>query len=80
MKTTNDLGGNKMKRYKKLVVSLLSVVMVLTSLSGCGRSTSTESSAGGEKATITYAIWDKNQEPGMQAIIDAFMKKILISQ
>ena len=28
-----------------------------------------------KSATITYAIWDKNQEPGMRAIADAFEAK-----
>lgn len=28
--------------------------------------------ATGKDVTITYAIWDKNQEPGMRAIADAF--------
>ncbi len=76
-----------MKGYKKLLAGLIGIVMTLTGTLGCagtvsnaetgtGSNTSkSQDTKGGEKATITYAIWDKNQEPGMQAIIDAFMEK-----
>lgn len=38
-------------------------------LAACGNEDST---ANGKDVTLTYSIWDAIQEPGMQAIADAF--------
>lgn len=62
------------KSIKKLISVIAATVAVGTMLAGCSGS---NSSAGGSKGdvTLTYAIWDKNQEPGMRAMADAFEKK-----
>jgi len=64
------------KSLKKIIAVSLTSIAMLTSLAGCSSSkpaeTKTTSSA---PVTITYAIWDKNQEPGMRAIADAFTAK-----
>lgn len=60
---------------KKRVVSLLlSSLMVVTGLVGCGNSTATSSSqsGNGKDVTITYALWDSNQEKGIRKMADEF--------
>ncbi len=71
---------------KKIVALLICVMMVLTSLTACsngsksttkdnGSSVSTTPKAGNaDPVTLTFAIWDKNQQPAMQAMADAFTK------
>lgn len=59
------------KRLKSIGAIIASTLIVATNFVGCG-------SDGGNKSastTLTYTIWDKNQEPGMQSIIDAFEEK-----
>ncbi|MDI6617097.1 MAG: sugar ABC transporter substrate-binding protein [Clostridiales bacterium] len=62
-----------MRNVKKLLVMVLCLTMISTYLVGCSSSGSKQGSGG--KTTITYAIWDKNQEPGMKAMADQFMKE-----
>lgn len=58
---------------KKIITVLLLLVMVMTA---CGKKEeTTEVSSSGEKKTLTFMIWDKNQEPGMTAIAKAFTEK-----
>lgn len=71
----------------KKVLSLLIVVSIIFSLAACSKKVETggttdttktvapektKTPASADDVTITYAIWDKNQEPGMRAIADAF--------
>lgn len=64
-----------MKRsIKKLISVIATTVAVGTMLTGCGGSNSSTGSSKGD-VTLTYAIWDKNQEPGMRKIADAFEVK-----
>ncbi len=67
-------------KLKKLLALAMAVVLVFA-LAACGgdtdsengqESTSSSNGQSGDVATLTYAIWDKNQEPGMRAIADAF--------
>ncbi|MBC2580456.1 sugar ABC transporter substrate-binding protein [Clostridium sp. DJ247] len=60
------------ENLKKLVAIAVSVVTTLSMFTACG-SSSTSSSSG--NVNLTYAIWDKNQLPGMQAIADKFHEK-----
>lgn len=62
------------KSIKKLVSIIAATVTIGSMLVGCGGSNSGSKSSSGE-ATLTYAIWDKNQEPGMRKMADAFEKK-----
>jgi multiple sugar transport system substrate-binding protein len=62
------------KSIKKLISVVAATVAVGTMLVGCGGSNSGNQSSSGNSA-LTYAIWDKNQEPGMRAMADAFEKK-----
>jgi len=62
------------KSIKKLISAVAATVAVGTMLVGCGGSNSGNQSSSGN-STLTYAIWDKNQEPGMRAMADAFEKK-----
>lgn len=64
--------------FKKLTALVLTLVTGLTTLAGCGSSKDsnrTDSQSKSKNVTLTYAIWDKNQEPGMRAIADAFEAK-----
>ena len=47
---------------KKFLTLLMAVLMVLAVIP----------MANAEDATITFAFWDTNQEPGMRAIADAY--------
>jgi len=61
------------KSLKKIIAVALTSIVVMTTLVGCG-SSKTTSDTSGKPVTLTYAIWDKNQQPGMQAIADSFHK------
>lgn len=62
-----------MKKLKKIMASALCCVFLLSVMPGF---TSLKSAAkASTPVTITYAIWDKNQLPGMRAMADAFEKK-----
>ncbi|HEY8804567.1 MAG TPA: extracellular solute-binding protein, partial [Clostridium sp.] len=61
------------KSLRKIIsVALISMVM-LTTLAGCGSSKTTGGTSG-KPVTLTYEIWDKNEQAGMQAIADSFHK------
>ena len=70
-----------MKRnFKKLIAIALSTAAMITVLSGCGSETTSDApkksdTSTKQPVTLTYAIWDKNQEPGMKAIADAFTQE-----
>lgn len=64
-----------MKKNIKKIISVIAATLTLgTTLVGCGGASSSSGSSG-KKTTITYGIWDKDQEPGMRAIADAFEKE-----
>ncbi|MBU3113302.1 ABC transporter substrate-binding protein [Clostridium lacusfryxellense] len=67
------------KSLKKFLAIATCTTLIVSALIGCGSSGTTSSTnAKNTKkgpVTITYAIWDKNQEPGMKAIADAFHVK-----
>lgn len=75
---------------KKILSVLLSTAMVMTLMSGCGKTSETKDEAKGEQTqqtdatttsssdkgvTITYAVWDSNQAKLIQKIADDFEKK-----
>jgi len=64
---------------KRLAGIAMSLAMVLSACSGGGGNSSApdssaknESAASGEKVTLTYGIWDKNQQPAMEEIVKKF--------
>lgn len=61
------------KNLKKFIAIAACSVALMTTLAGCGSKTNTGSSSG--NVTLTYSIWDKNQQPGMEAIAKAFHEK-----
>lgn len=65
-----------MFNVKKTIACALGLTLLATGLTACSSNQSaTETSENGEKTEITYAIWDKIQQPGMQKIADAFMEE-----
>ncbi len=55
------------------VSALLSAAALVTVVAGCSSaSTSADSGAAAGPVTITYGIWDANQMPAMQKMVDAF--------
>jgi ABC-type sugar transport system, periplasmic component len=77
-----------MMKLKKVVSMLVVVVMILCSFTACGTAKTSESqSDAASKApssekeqkssdvTLTVAIWDKNQVPGLKQIMDEFTKQ-----
>jgi len=63
------------KSLKKLVAMTACSLMLSTALTGCSTKTPTSGSSASSPVTLTYAIWDVNQEPGMKAMAEAFTKK-----
>ena len=63
-----------MFNIRKVAAGAVGLTLVAASLTACGSNTSDNTSSNG-KTEITYAIWDKIQQPGMQAIADEFMKE-----
>lgn len=58
-------------RLRSSLAGLLTLSAVITA---CG-STTPEAGDKSEKVAISYAIWDKNNQPGLQQVIDSFQKK-----
>lgn len=55
------------------VSALLCAAALVTGVAGCSSAAgSSANSAGSGPVTITYGIWDANQMPAMQKIVDAF--------
>lgn len=75
---------------KKILALLLCTAFIAATAAGCGGGTTTPASSAASSgtgtestasksddkpATLTFAIWDKNQQPAMQAMADAFTKQ-----
>ena len=58
-------------RKKSFLIILMICMVGSLFLAGCGQ----ESGSGSGQTKITYAIWDKNQQPAMEAIAAAFHEK-----
>ncbi|MDE6357057.1 MAG: sugar ABC transporter substrate-binding protein [Eubacteriales bacterium] len=54
---------------KKILCIFLVIFILVSSLTGCGNSNNESSSNSG---TLTVAIWDQGQEPGLRSILDDF--------
>lgn len=61
--------------FNKKMVLMATMVVSSALIAGCSGGNSESGSKDGGKQKITYAIWDTNQQPGMQAIADSFMEK-----
>ena len=61
------------KSLHKIIAVALTSMVILTTLSARG-SSKTTTGTNSKPVTLTYEIWDKNQQPGMQAIADSFHK------
>lgn len=59
---------------KKVISIILCVSLMITMLVGCSsKEADTKSSEGGDKpVTLTFALWNKDQEPVMQEIVKKF--------
>lgn len=58
------------KNMKKFVSVALCVMMTAALLVGCGGGGDSKSADG--KTVITFGIWDKNQKPAMDAMVEAY--------
>ena len=58
------------KNLKKLAALGLCVAMGATMLTGCGGESKGGSSGG--KTTLTFGIWDENQRPAMEKLVEAY--------
>ncbi|NUP01073.1 MAG: sugar ABC transporter substrate-binding protein [Nonomuraea sp.] len=57
----------------RMALAAASAMTLAATLAGCGSGTDTTTTSG--KITISYAIWEKNDQASTQKIIDAFQKK-----
>ncbi|MGV8845054.1 ABC transporter substrate-binding protein [Tessaracoccus sp.] len=61
-----------MRKHSKKLAALLAITVTgALALTGCGGA-SAEEELSDEPMTLQYAIWDKNQEPAMNEIVEAF--------
>ncbi|NOW05155.1 ABC transporter substrate-binding protein [Clostridium beijerinckii] len=66
---------------KKIISLILTSILSVTGLVGCGNSANPVSgqdgakTSGGEPVHITYGIWDSNQEKGLRKMADDFESK-----
>lgn len=60
---------------KKWALRSLALMVLGGILVGCGAKKEDKPKGANEKQTITYAIWDTNQEAGMKKMAEAFEKK-----
>ncbi|MBE6072663.1 MAG: sugar ABC transporter substrate-binding protein [Clostridium butyricum] len=60
------------KTIKKIMCAVSTAILMSSLIGGCGSSAAKDSEG---NATITYALWDKNQEAGMKKIAEAFEQK-----
>lgn len=66
-----------MKKYKK-VLTILLTGSIAAALGGCGSADDQAANAGGEskgKTELRMIFWDSNQEPGLKAMAEGFMKQ-----
>ena len=64
------------KNFKKLAAAGLVAVMSVSLLAGCGGSKEEGGSASsGGKTELTFGIWDENQRPAMEAMVEAYEKE-----
>lgn len=59
-------------KCKKIMACILCSAVMASFASGCGGGEKTTKADSNEKVTITYGIWDKNQEPTLRKIADKF--------
>lgn len=62
------------KNFKKLAALFLCVAMGATMLTGCGGKSEDGGSKDG-KTTLTFGIWDENQRPAMEQLVEAYEKE-----
>ena len=60
------------KNLKKLAALGLAFVMGAALLAGCESSGGGDSSGSGGKTKLTLGIWDENQRPAMEALVEAY--------
>ena len=60
-----------MARLSRLLLAALGLGVLATSVAGCGNDGGSGDSG---PATLSYAVWEKNQVPAMQQIAEAFTK------
>jgi len=69
------------KNLKKMAALGLCMAMGTTMLAGCGGSDSGDggsdggSSGGGKKTELAFGIWDENQRPAMEQLVEAYEKE-----
>lgn len=59
-------------KSKKMLSIFLCAIMLSITLVGCGSGTSDKTSANSDNVTLTFGLWDKNQEPVLRQIADTF--------
>ena len=59
-------------KIKRLIAAGLTATMVVGMLTACGGGSSDGGGSKKKGDTLTVAIWDTNQQAGLQEIIDAF--------
>lgn len=68
-----------MKNMKKMVAFGMTAILGASMLAGCGSSSdgSSDEKSGSSKGKteLTFGIWDENQRPAMEKLIEAYEKE-----
>lgn len=61
------------KKSRKILTSVLVLVFILSLSVGCSKEENGKTTSG-KKCTLTFMIWDVFQQPGMEQMVDAYVK------
>lgn len=59
-------------KFKRMVGTILSVIIVTTMLAGCSGETNDKTTSNDDNVTLTCGLWDKYQEPILREIANKF--------
>ncbi len=59
-------------KFKRMVGTILSVIIVTTMLAGCSGETNDKTTSNDDNVTLTFGLWDKYQEPILREIANKF--------
>jgi len=59
-------------KFKRMVGTILSVIIVTAMLAGCSGETNDKTTSNDDNVTLTFGLWDKYQEPILREIANKF--------
>lgn len=62
------------KNFRRIMALVMALMLLVSVFTGCGNSTGSKSGNDSGPVKLALGIWDKNQQPAIQAICDAYNK------